>query len=204
MPYNPLNIGDDADNFLEFPVEVNLRLKALWDALEGLDTRLTEIEEAIAEFERKSFSFDSLTDTPESKAGADGKILGVDAVNNKIIFRTLPEAIGGRLNYLLINYHLWKGEYNGNIHFQAQIGKGKDFSGPLDYDLDTRSRRENWNTFDGNKWAAFLPDGMPTTFIQALLHDLDFPDTDMRYIRWRSYYMDEGNPVFGDWTGEII
>ncbi len=120
-------------------------------------------------------------------------------------YKLEPKPAVGRLNYFLIDYHLWRGEYEGNIHFQLQIGTSKDFSGTLDYNLDTATSQANWITFDGIKWANFLSTGMPTTYIQVARTGITFTTSDIRYIRWRSYYSDEDEqPVYGDWTGGII
>jgi len=111
----------------------------------------------------------------------------------------------GHLNFFLIDYHLWRGEYEGNIHFQLQIGLSKDFSGTLEYNLDTGTNQTNWITFDGTKWADFLSIGMPTTYIQAARTGLSFLTPNTRYVRWRSYYINESEEyIFGDWTGGII
>lgn len=134
---------------------------------------------------------------------ADGFIPVYDSASGKYVLQAKPS--GGRLSYLLMPYYLWKGEYSGNIHFQVQIGTAKDFSGALDYDLDTADSQENFITFDGVKWADFLATGMPTTYLQAGITELEFSTSALRYVRWRTYYLDEADePVYSEWVGGVI
>jgi len=126
-----------------------------------------------------------------------------DSASGKYVLQAKPS--DARLTYFVMPYHLWKGEYDGNVHFQVQIGIAKDFSGVLDYDLDTADSQANFLTFDGVKWADFLATGMPTTYLQVGITGLEFATTALRYIRWRTYYLnEEEEPVYGDWVGGII
>jgi hypothetical protein len=137
---------------------------------------------------------------------ADGKTIKYDATSEKMVYTAFPTSTAsGRASYFVIPYHLYRGEYEGNIHFQLQIGTTKDFSGTLDYDLDTADSQANFITFDGVEWADFLSTGMPTTYLQAAITGLEFATTALRYIRWRTYYLnEEEEPVYGDWAGGII
>jgi len=116
----------------------------------------------------------------------------------------LSEGTGGMPTSFVIDYRLWRGEYEGNIYFQFQTSEYSDFS-VLEYDLDSKTNRAMWIMFDGNKWIDFYSEGMPTTFSHAAVYGLSFSNANSRYVRWRAYYIDDtGNTVYGDWRGGLI
>jgi hypothetical protein len=142
---------------------------------------------------------DSTTPQPLSYYGTDG--------NGYKGFYSLPDlsqGTGGMPTSFVIDYRLWRGEYEGNVHFQFQTSEYPDFR-VLEYNLDTRTNRTMWKIFDGIRWLDFYPEGMPTTFSHAAVYGLNFSDTNPRYVRWRAYYIDDsGNTIYGDWRGYLI
>ena len=122
-------------------------------------------------------------------------------------FHSLPdlsEGTGGMPTSFVIDYRLWRGEYEGNVYFQFQTSEYPDFS-VLEYNLDSKTNRAMWIMFDGDKWIDFYQEGMPTTFSHAAVYGLSFSNANSRYVRWRAYYIDDtGNAVYGDWRGHLI
>lgn len=120
--------------------------------------------------------------------------------NNGVDWQDIGTGGGGLPKSYACEYLLYEsGHFSGNVHFQLQISKLKDFS-TLEVSLDTGTSQSKWVVFTGTEFIDFPASGMPSTYEKAVYTGLTFADTDIRYVRWRAY---QGSD-YGDWICGIM